>query len=160
MLFKNCRMTRSKNVQQFGWSCQFFSCQFFFFFTFEEKKQYQSFFQKWTKKKWPLKKKNAIWIVVELHNFWCGDLKCTFFIIVWRKRKKSETPYYTYHMSHVTCHVSHVTYYMSPVTCHLSHVTCHVSHGMCLMSHVTCHFWHVTWDMWHVSCQMSHGTKF
>ena len=38
-----------------------------------------------------------------------------------RSRIKSETPYYTWHMSRVTCHMSHVT-------CHMSHVTCHMSH--------------------------------
>ena len=79
-------------------------------------------------------------IVGELRNFWSGDLEFTFVITVLSKKKKqSETPYYTCCMSHVTCHMSHVTCHIchiSNITCHMSHVTCHMLHVMC---HMSCH---------------------
>ena len=51
-----------------------------FFYCKSEKKQNQA----------PKKNKNVIWIVGELHSFWCGDFAYTFVIIVFFKKIKIE----------------------------------------------------------------------
>ena len=45
------------------------------------------FFSKKKKKNLTIKKKRDIWIIGELHNFWCGDFECTFFIIFFNAKK-------------------------------------------------------------------------
>ena len=71
-------------------------------------------------------------------------------------KKKSETPYYTCHMSHIMCHMSRITCQVSHVTCHMGCVSCHMSHVTCDMSHVTYHLSHVKCHMSHITCHMSH----
>ena len=147
-------MTRSEIVQKYG--KRFFFIAIFLFIFEKEKK----IIQKWTKKKLPLKKQtNHLnhWRITQLLmcGFWMYIFHYCFFF---NYAKKSETPYYTIHMSHITCHMSHVTCHMSRITCPVSHVMCHVSHGMCLISHFTCNMSLVTCDIWHFTSHMSPGT--
>ena len=92
-------------------------------------------------KNWPLKKKKNISELLENCTTSDAEIGNAHFSLLFERRKKSETPYYTCHMSVscITCLVSHRMCLMGHVTCDMVFETCHMSLVPCHMSLVPCH---------------------